>query len=125
VACAVAWVVLVLAAINFGHVARGGEVLAWAFTGCATVGAIGCLLLMFSLVARAQKRLALAGEARADQRAPAAASEARPRKPPARTSTTRARQRPAPADEPRARRRPAPASEPRPRRSSGGRRAAR
>lgn len=56
--CVAAWVVLVLAAISFGHLAREGQLLAWAFTGGATVGAIGCLLLMFSLVARAQKRLA-------------------------------------------------------------------
>ncbi len=48
----VAWFFLVRAAIDFGHAARRGQSLAWAFTGGATLGAIGCLLLMFVLASR-------------------------------------------------------------------------
>lgn len=66
--CVVAWIVLVLAAINFGHVAREGQVLAWVFAAGATVGAIGCLLLMFSLLARAQRKLALVNGSRPQPR---------------------------------------------------------
>jgi hypothetical protein len=47
-----AWFFLVRAAIDFGHLARDGQSLAWAFTVAASVGATACLLLMFVLVAR-------------------------------------------------------------------------
>jgi hypothetical protein len=53
VASGFAWYFLVRAAIDFGHAARGGQTVAWAVTGAATFGAIGCLLLMFVLLARA------------------------------------------------------------------------
>ena len=52
VATLVAWGVLVLAAIDFGSQARGGEKPAWVFTGLATVGATACLLVTLILVAR-------------------------------------------------------------------------
>ena len=47
-----AWVYLVRAAIDFGTLARDGQGLAWLFTGLATLGAIGCLLLAIVLVTR-------------------------------------------------------------------------
>lgn len=55
----VAWVFLVRAAIDFGQTARGGQALAWAFAGGATVGAIGCLLLTFVLLARVGRVLGI------------------------------------------------------------------
>jgi len=55
-----AWLFLVRAAIDFGQAARGGERMAWAFCGGATVGATLCLLLVFVLVARIWTRVAAA-----------------------------------------------------------------
>jgi hypothetical protein len=50
---AVAWGLLVVAAISFGRAARNGEgTLGWAFTIAATIGAAACLLLVFVLVAQ-------------------------------------------------------------------------
>ena len=49
---AVAWAVLVRAAIDFGTTARGGEGAGWAFLAMAVVGAIGCLLLALVLLGR-------------------------------------------------------------------------
>lgn len=54
-ACVVAWGFLVKAAIDFGQAALNGRTVAWAFTGVATVGAIGCLLLMYVVVVRLVK----------------------------------------------------------------------
>ena len=55
VASGFAWYFLVRAAVDFGHAARGGQTAAWAFTGAATLGAIGCMLLMFVLLARTSR----------------------------------------------------------------------
>lgn len=60
-ACIAAWVWLVASAIDFGRAAREGEMVAWLFVCGATVGAIGCLLLMFSLLARGARKLGVAG----------------------------------------------------------------
>lgn len=57
VVCAGAWVFLVSAAIDFGQAARSGTTLAWVFTAVATVGAIGCLLLVFMVAARLARAL--------------------------------------------------------------------
>jgi hypothetical protein len=54
-----AWVYLVGAAIAFGTVARSEHGAAWLFTLGATVGAVVCLVLVFSLVARALTTLGL------------------------------------------------------------------
>ena len=58
----VAWGVLVLAAIDFGGEARGGEPTAWVFLALATVGAAACLftalLLGTRILAVAQGRQA-------------------------------------------------------------------
>ena len=62
--CGGAWFFLVRAAIDFGRAARGGQSLAWAFTGGATLGAIGCLLLMFVLVSRTVRAVAPARRSR-------------------------------------------------------------
>ncbi len=64
VVCAGAWVFLVGAAIDFGHAARGGRSIAWAFTGGATLGAIVCMLLLFGLVARTRETLRVAARPR-------------------------------------------------------------
>ncbi len=61
VACVAAWVWLVASAIDFGRAAREGQIVAWLFVCGATVGAIGCLLLMFSLLARGARKIGLAG----------------------------------------------------------------
>ena len=47
-----AWVFLVLAAIDFGTTARGGEGLGWLFMSLAVLGGIGCLLLALVLGGR-------------------------------------------------------------------------
>jgi hypothetical protein len=57
-----AWAFLVRAAIDFGQVARDGRPVAWAVCGAATVGAAVCLLLAFTLVARAGALLGLRSE---------------------------------------------------------------
>ena len=62
VACVTAWFFLVGAAINFGRAARSGQTLAWAFTSVATLGAIGCLLLMFVLLARFGRAVGVTSE---------------------------------------------------------------
>lgn len=54
-----AWIYLVRAAIDFGTLARDGQDLAWLFTGLATLGAIGCLLLAIVLVTRVLTMLGL------------------------------------------------------------------
>jgi hypothetical protein len=59
VASVAAWVFLVRAAIDFGHTALGGQAPAWAFAGGATLGAIGCLLLTFVLLARVGRVLGI------------------------------------------------------------------
>lgn len=64
VACAVAWFLLVRAAIDFGRLARNGESLAWAFTAAATVGATACLLLLFILVTRVLMALGIVSDYR-------------------------------------------------------------
>lgn len=47
-----AWFFLVRAAIDFGNVARGGDSSAWLFLAGASAGAVVCLMLLFTLVAR-------------------------------------------------------------------------
>ena len=59
---AVAWFFLVRAAIDFGGTAKGGKEIAWVFMTFATVGAIGCLVLVLVLVSRALTALGLIGE---------------------------------------------------------------
>jgi hypothetical protein len=61
-AAAGAWAFLVRAAIDFGQVARDGRPVAWAVCAAATVGAAVCLLLAFTLVARACALLGLRSE---------------------------------------------------------------
>ncbi len=56
-----AWGFLVRAAIDFGHTAKSGQPVAWAFVGGATLGAIGCLLLTLVLLARAGRLLGVGG----------------------------------------------------------------
>ena len=63
-ASAAAWFVLVRAAIDFGTEARDGRGAAWAFTGLASVGAIGCLLLAMVLVLRGLTLLGIVSESR-------------------------------------------------------------
>ncbi len=58
-AAVVAWGYLVLAAIDFGSEARGGDSGAWAFLGLASLGAVACLFLGFLLVARLLRRLGI------------------------------------------------------------------
>ncbi|MGI9091694.1 MAG: hypothetical protein ACR2GG_11415 [Gemmatimonadaceae bacterium] len=54
----VAWLLLVIAAIDFGRAARDGQGTAgWAFTVAATAGAAACLLLVFVLVAQLGRTL--------------------------------------------------------------------
>lgn len=48
-----AWLLLVIAAIDFGRAARDGNGAAgWVFTVIATAGAAACLLLVFVLLAQ-------------------------------------------------------------------------
>ena len=50
---AAAWLFLVRAAIAFGRAARSGQGAAgWVFTVGASLGAVVCLLLLFSLASR-------------------------------------------------------------------------
>ena len=56
-ACAVAWVFLVKAAIDFGGAGRDGTSAAWFVCIAATVGATLCLLLVFVLAARIWARV--------------------------------------------------------------------
>lgn len=49
---AIAWGLLVWAAIDFGGEARHGEPIAWAFLLLATLGAIACLFLAMTLVSK-------------------------------------------------------------------------
>ncbi len=55
----VAWGFLVRAAIAFGRAAVSSQPVAWAFCAGASLGAIGCLLLGFALVARLGRLLGL------------------------------------------------------------------
>ena len=48
----VAWVVLVLAAIDFGRSARSGNSTAWTFLALASVGAAACLFVTMILGAK-------------------------------------------------------------------------
>ena len=50
--CVVAWGYLVLAAIDFGSTARGGESMAWLFLALACVGAAACLFTGMILIGR-------------------------------------------------------------------------
>ncbi len=63
VLAAVAWLVLVRAAVDFGTEARAGRDAGWAFMGLAAVGAIGCLLLALVLVVRGLTTLGLISDA--------------------------------------------------------------
>ena len=47
-----AWLFLVRASITFGQVARDGRGAAWAVCAAGTIGAAGCLLLVFVLLTR-------------------------------------------------------------------------
>ena len=53
----VAWGVLVLAAIDFGREARGGEAAAWAFLALSTLGAAACLFVTLLLGTRLYSRI--------------------------------------------------------------------
>ena len=59
---AVAWVVLVRAAVDFGAEARGGQDKGWAFMTLASLGAIGCLLLAMVLFIRGLTALGLVSQ---------------------------------------------------------------
>jgi len=60
ITCAVVgWGYLVLAAIDFGAAARGGNPRAWAFLGVAALGAVACLFVGLMLVARLLRRLGI------------------------------------------------------------------
>lgn len=53
VVAAAAWLFLVRAAIDFGRAARSGQgASGWAFTVGASLGAVVCLLLLFTLASR-------------------------------------------------------------------------
>jgi apolipoprotein N-acyltransferase len=54
---AVAWWYLVGAAIDFGVLARDGDVGGWLFVTAASVGAIVCLLLLLALLGRGMRLL--------------------------------------------------------------------
>lgn len=58
-ACIVAWGYLVVAAIDFGTSARGGESAAWGFLALASVGAVACLFVGLMLIARILRRLGI------------------------------------------------------------------
>lgn len=58
-ACIVAWGYLVYAAIDFGSTARGGDAQAWWFLAIASVGAVACLFVGLTLVARVLRRLGI------------------------------------------------------------------
>lgn len=58
---ALAWFVLVRAAIDFGGEARDGESLAWLFLAAAALGAIACLALALVLASRAAAELGVTG----------------------------------------------------------------
>lgn len=57
-----AWVFLVRAAITFGRAGADGRAAAWAVCAGATLGAAGCLLLVFVLLARSWSLLGLRNE---------------------------------------------------------------
>lgn len=58
-ACVVAWGYLVVAAVDFGSTARGGDDTAWWFLALASVGAVACLFVGLMLVARVLRRIGL------------------------------------------------------------------
>lgn len=58
-ALVVAWGYLVWAAIDFGARARGGEGVAWAFLGLASLGAVACLFAGLMLGVRLLRLLGL------------------------------------------------------------------
>ncbi|MBA2955884.1 hypothetical protein GON03_16230 [Nocardioides sp. MAH-18] len=58
-ACIVAWGYLVVAAIDFGTSARGGEGAAWWFLALASVGAVACLFVGLMLIAQVLRRLGI------------------------------------------------------------------
>ena len=57
--CIVAWGYLVVAAIDFGTSARGGEGAAWWFLALASVGAVACLFVGLMLIAQILRRLGI------------------------------------------------------------------
>src|SRR4051812_39212622 len=71
-ACIVAWGYLVVAAVDFGSTARGGDTQAWWFLALASLGAVACLFVGFMLVARVLRRL---GITRAPDEAPSRGHE--------------------------------------------------
>lgn len=58
-ASVVAWGYLVLAAIDFGTSARGGDEMAWWYLALAAAGAVACLFLGLVLIARISRRLGI------------------------------------------------------------------
>lgn len=54
-----AWGYLVIAAIDFGTSARGGDGQAWLFLALAAVGAVACLFIGLMLIARLLRALGL------------------------------------------------------------------
>ncbi|WP_323792239.1 hypothetical protein [Nocardioides sp.] len=58
-ACVVAWGYLVMAAIDFGNVARSGDDAAWWLLALASIGAAACLFLGLILVSRISRALGL------------------------------------------------------------------
>ena len=57
----VAWGYLVLAAIDFGKEARGGNGSAWLLLGLASIGAVACLFLGLILISRTARALGITG----------------------------------------------------------------
>jgi hypothetical protein len=57
--CVVAWGYLVVAAVDFGTTARGGDQTAWWFLAVASVGAVACLFVGLMLIAQLLRRLGI------------------------------------------------------------------
>ncbi len=57
--CVVAWGYLVVAAVDFGTTARGGDSTAWWFLALASVGAVACLFAGLMLIAQLLRRLGI------------------------------------------------------------------
>jgi hypothetical protein len=66
----VAWVYLVGAAIDFGVLAVNGQGRAWLFTLGASFGAVVCLVLMLTLVARGLRTVGFLSEYQPRRAAP-------------------------------------------------------
>ncbi len=58
----VAWAYLVLAAIDFGKEARGGNGTAWLLLAVASLGAVACLFLGLILISRTARALGITGD---------------------------------------------------------------